>query len=310
MSSGPHPSVPLTQAQIAQQQQAQAHATELAKRRSRKPTDKNIPEGVEDCVVDSEVVQRYKELRDIEKRLDSTMVRKRLDVMDASQRDAPGRNKVLRTLRVWVTNTVEDQIWQGNGLSADAFDFSPNTEASYRVKIEGQLLDDDFDTNAAHDPNEDKMVDDNDESLRSNKIVTPRPRFSHFFKGMTVEFEKSHFRDGQETTVEWKKPEPTNRHQTVANLPGADFDEVTFKRNGDENQNITIQLYRHESPEKYQLSPELAEVIDMNEATQQEAVMMLWEYIRMMGLQEDEEKRNFRCDELLKRVLPLSFPPR
>ena len=86
MSSGPHPQVPLTQAQIAQQQQAQAHASELAKRRSRKPTDKNIPEGVEDSIVNPDAVQRYKDLRDVERRLDAIMTRKRLDIVDSASR--------------------------------------------------------------------------------------------------------------------------------------------------------------------------------------------------------------------------------
>lgn len=88
MSSGPHPSVPLTQAQIAQQQQAQAHASELAKRRSRKPTDKNIPDGVEDSIVNPDGVQRYKDLRDVERRLDAIMTRKRLDVLDNANRSS------------------------------------------------------------------------------------------------------------------------------------------------------------------------------------------------------------------------------
>lgn len=88
MSSGPHPSVPLTQTQIAQQQQAQAHASELAKRRSRKPTDKNMPEGVEDNIVDPEGVQRYRDLKDIERRLDATITRKRLDVIDSANRSS------------------------------------------------------------------------------------------------------------------------------------------------------------------------------------------------------------------------------
>lgn len=66
--------------------------------------------------------------------------------------------------------------------------------------------------------------------------------------------------------------------------------------------NITINLQRHESPERYQLTPELAQIVDMKEATQHEAVMALWEYIRLSGLQEDEERRNFRCDSYLKKV--------
>lgn len=88
MSSGPHPSVPLTQAQIAQQQQAQAHASELAKRRSRKPTDKNIPDGVEDCIIDSEAVKRYADLRDVERLLDATTTRKRLEILDGANRNS------------------------------------------------------------------------------------------------------------------------------------------------------------------------------------------------------------------------------
>ena len=76
MSSGPHPSVPMTQAQIQQQQVAHAQASEAAKRRSRKPTDKAMPDGAEEVVL-SDGVARYKELRDYERRLDATMTRKR-----------------------------------------------------------------------------------------------------------------------------------------------------------------------------------------------------------------------------------------
>lgn len=303
---GAHPQVPLTQAQLQQQQVAAQQASELAKRRSRKPTDKNLVDGVEDCVVDSEVVQRYKELRDVERRLDATMTRKRLDVAENINRPS----KTYKTLRIWVSNTVEDQIWQGNGLNVDSFDFTPNMEASWRVKIEGHLLDDENDEDNKEEQKEeakeskqedgDKMDEDKPQKAKSAK---PKPKFSHFFKSMKVEFDASRLRNGNETTVEWQKPEPPRGQPNAAPAAAADFDEITFKRNGDENCNITINLYRHEIPERYKLSSDLAEVVDMQEATQHEAVMGLWEYIRISGLQEDEEKRNFRCDELLRRVV-------
>jgi SWI/SNF-related matrix-associated actin-dependent regulator of chromatin subfamily D len=57
-------------------------SSERAKLRSRKPTDKNILEGVEDCII-GDGVQRYREMRDVERRLDATMTRKRLDIQDA-----------------------------------------------------------------------------------------------------------------------------------------------------------------------------------------------------------------------------------
>ncbi|KAK3191811.1 SWI/SNF and RSC complex subunit Ssr3 [Lecanicillium sp. MT-2017a] len=309
MSAGPHPAVPLTQAQIAQQQQAQAQATELAKRRSRKPTDKNIPDGVEDSIINPDGAQRYKELRDVERLLDATITRKRLDVLQNTQHPT----KLTKTLRIWISNTVDDQVWQGNGLDVDAFDFSAAVEASYRVKVEGRLLDDDNEPGQDDDDKKpedsaaadgDKMDEDGPTNNSSAKEPAPKAKLSHFFKAMSVDFDKSRFRNGAEQTVEWKKPEAAIRSQGASNLPAAaDFDEITFKRNGDENTNITINLFRQENPERYQLSPELAEVVDMKEATQQEAVMALWEYIRLAGLQEDEEKRNFRCDELLRKVI-------
>ncbi|KAH0498676.1 hypothetical protein TgHK011_005917 [Trichoderma gracile] len=304
MSSGPHPSVPLTQAQIAHQQQAQAQASELAKRRSRKPTDKNIPDGVEDCIVDPEAVKRYAELRDVERLIDATITRKRLDVLD----DAKRTSKLRKTLRIWISNTVEDQIWQGNSLNADSFDFTPATEASYRVKIEGRLLDDDDETKNEHttaeaSSSEGKQGETKAQKASGAESTQKKHRFSHFFKSITVDFDRSRFRNGSEQNVEWRRPEGSQA-QAGAQLPAeADFDEFTFKRNGDENMNITINLERHESPERYQLTPELAQIVDMTEATQHEAVMALWEYIRLSGLQDDEERRNFRCDANLRKVI-------
>ncbi|QUC20646.1 uncharacterized protein UV8b_04887 [Ustilaginoidea virens] len=317
MSSGPHPSVPLTQAQIAQQHAAQARANELARRRSRKPTDKNIPDGVEDSIVDPEVVQRYKALRDVERTLDATLTRKRLDLSETSARTV---GKLPKTLRIWISNTVEDQAWQGNGLNVDAFDFSPNLEATYRVKIEGRLLDSDGlasgrPATADAQPVQVTQPGSTDASSRgagqsrggaseASSSSAAKHRFSHFFKAVSVDFEQARFRSAAEQqAVEWKKPEAAPKNQSAAANAAVDFDELTFKRSSDENMNITIKLYRHEVPERYHITPELSEVIDMTEATHQDAVTALWEYIRLWNLQEDEEKRNFRCDELLKKVV-------
>lgn len=222
-------------------------------------------------------------------------------------------------MRIWVSNTVEDQFWQGNGLGVDTFDFSSNLESTYRVKIEGRLLDDEDEVEADEeqrkgDDNEaegDKMETDSPSKTKSKPAAAAkRPRLSHFFKALTVDFDRPKpGRQGAEASVEWKKPDRTPAG--AGNLPAmADFDEFTFKRNGDENMNITINLFRHEDPERFELTPALADIIDMREATRQEAVMALWEYIKLMNLQEDEEKRNFRCDDLLRKVrTPLPVLP-
>lgn len=92
MLSGAHTQNPMTPAQLQAQQQV-ALATQQAQRlKSRKPTDKNIPEGVEDCII-GDGVQRYRELRDVERRLDAAMTRKRLDIQDAVNRNVKVCNR-------------------------------------------------------------------------------------------------------------------------------------------------------------------------------------------------------------------------
>lgn len=205
---------------------------------------------------------------------------------------------------------MEDQVWQGNGLNVDAFDFTPNMDASFRVKIQGLLLDEEavdgdqtkeFDEGA--DGDEAKGGSDGSKEVENAKPTqgsAPKPRFSHYLKSLAVEFDSSRFRNSAEMNVDWKRPDSGGKGHNSSTV--MDFDELTFKRTGDENTNITVKLLRNESSERYKLSPDLAEVVDMKEATQHEAVMGLWEYIRLSGLQEDEEKRNFRCDDLLKKV--------
>jgi SWI/SNF-related matrix-associated actin-dependent regulator of chromatin subfamily D len=91
MSAGPgHHQVPMTQAQVAQQQQQAAMQVEMAKRRSKKPTDKNLPDAIDDCTI-GDVAKRYREQRDFERRLDATMTRKRLDIVDSVNRSVKVR---------------------------------------------------------------------------------------------------------------------------------------------------------------------------------------------------------------------------
>lgn len=194
----------------------------------------------------------------------------------------------------------------------DSFDFSTNMDSSYRVKIEGRLLEEeDGDEDDGEDENDaamavaDSDADAMDEDMKGKKEskankAEPRYKFSHFFKSMTVEFERGKAKDGTEHGIEWKKPAiPPN----ATNPPNAaDFDQLEFKRGGDENANIIINLIRDEAQERFSLSPALAEIMDATEATRAEVVMGIWEYIKTMGLQEDDEKRSFRCDGLLREV--------
>jgi len=87
MSAGPHHQVPMTQAQIQQENKRRDLENRFAKLRSRKPTDKNLPDGVEEALVgDGHLAVTYRNLRDFERRLDATITRKRLDILDSVSR--------------------------------------------------------------------------------------------------------------------------------------------------------------------------------------------------------------------------------
>jgi SWI/SNF-related matrix-associated actin-dependent regulator of chromatin subfamily D len=224
-------------ANMQAQQRAEAERREKMRRIAKNPTDKNIPEGVEDiCIGDG--VARYKELREVERNLDATMMRKKLDVMDSKHHSRASR---YGTMRIWVSNTVENQPWQSTGIDADAFDFESNTIATYRVKIQGRLLDEEGDEGLEEEEDDEKDADAMDED-DVKPAAKPKP-FSNYFNSITIDFDRAKsLQPDNFTQIEWKRPEQPNGKE-------ATFSELEFERKGDENINITVNLQRFQSPE-------------------------------------------------------------
>ena len=152
---------------------------------------------------------------------------------------------------------------------------------------------------------EGRLLDcDEDDERTSTASAKSRSRLSYFFRSIHVEFSQPTIRNGSMPIqpVEWKKPEKVNQPPTAHPSPLSDFDEFAFRRPGDHNLNIKIVMHRHESPDRFRFSQALTDVIDMSEGTREEAQFALWEYIRVFGLQEDDDRRNFRLDGPLRRV--------
>lgn len=311
--------VPMTSAHMPQdakkmldaqnQEQAKriAEQTAIAKRRSEKPTDKAMPEGIEDLIV-GDGVQQYKRMRELERKLDAVMMRKRLDQQDSLH----NATKKYSTLRVWISNTVENQPWQARDLDENAFDFTSGVEATYRVKIEGRVVEDEDADDASEEGSDDEDEDksegnamDHDDAPTTEApkqaAIRQRTKLSHFFKGITVDFDRNkNLQPDGTTQVEWKKPQvPPN---AAVLPPQADFDCLEFERKSDENINCMINFYRDELPERFTLSRELANILDTDEDDRASVIMGIWEYVKAMGLQQDEEKRSIQCDDRLKAV--------
>jgi SWI/SNF-related matrix-associated actin-dependent regulator of chromatin subfamily D len=305
------PYAPQINAQHLQhQQQQEIQKRDLAKRQSRKPTDRDLPEGIEDIVI-GDVPERYRKLREIEKRLDATMMRKKLDLQDQITRNA----KRPRTMRIWISNTAENQPWQNTSMDPDAFDFGDSSQATYRVKIEGRLLDED-DTLDAEEKEAgsatvatgNRPADQDGPPAADSKPSSDtqqRTKLSHFFKQITIDFDRppSLQPDGM-AQIEWKRTEL--RPGAPQTADSANFDCLHFERKSDENINVRINLYRDETPERFRLSDDLAELCGgIKEDDRPGIVLNVWKYIRANKLYENEDARFVRCDALMKKVYAL-----
>lgn len=313
MVQAPQAAISTQQLHAQQQTELQKHReqTELARRKSQKPVDRSLPEGLEDIII-GDGVEQYNSLRAVEGKLDALMMRKRLDVQDSASRPS----KQFGTLRIWISNTAYNQPWQSSGMDPDAFDFTSGVDPSFRVKIEGRLLDPGDDgAAAANDMTGDNTRDDEggdgEPARKRAKMMPPvatRKKLSHFFKHIKVDFDRPrHLQPDGYTSIEWTRPEFQPQSQ-VDPPREADFDCLEFERKSDENINITIKMKRDEYPERYKLAPKLAELLDMEEADRKTVLMAIWEYIKSANLQEDDESRRITCDARLGAVSVPALP--
>ncbi|KAF3935899.1 hypothetical protein ABW20_dc0103821 [Dactylellina cionopaga] len=304
---------PLSQAQM-QHQVAQARALELeqAKRRARKPTDKTISPAIEDI---APLTASYNEIRALERRLDAAVMRKRLDVQDAIAK--PSKNH--RVLRLFISNTAFNQPWQAtSSLDETSFDFSTDLIPSFRMKIEGRLLDKEETSTPPTPENVPEKTEtegskaaaeagtDKDAKKEDSKL--PK-KLSQFFKTIRVELSRSNMDPsyGENSIVEWQRPAPpaAAKPGAAAPTPPAEFDGFEFERKLEMNALCTIQLTRDEQPERFQLSPELQAALDTAEDTRAGVLLGLWEYALLNNLQDRDERRNINCDDKLKKAFKM-----
>ncbi|KAM7303059.1 SWI/SNF-related matrix-associated actin-dependent regulator of chromatin subfamily D member 1 isoform X2 [Ixodes scapularis] len=145
-----------------------------APKKKKKLADKILPQRVRDLVPES---QAYMDLLAFERKLDFTIMRKRLDIQEALKR--PMKQK--RKLRIFISNTFYPGKPEGEtGEEA--------TVPSWELRVEGRLLD---------DPNAPKA----DQSKVKRK-------FSSFFKSLVIELDKDLYGPDNHL-VEWHRTPTT-----------------------------------------------------------------------------------------------------
>lgn len=173
----PQPNMPLSGGQVmANQVQLEAmRSRPIFLKKKTKLKDKIIPQSVRDLVPES---QSYMDLLAFERKLDSTIMRKRLDIQEALKKPI----KTKRKLRVFITN----QIYPGKTDADNDEDNIPQWE----LKIEGRLIEE---PTKVDNPNQAK----------------PKPRkFSSFFKSLVIELDKDLYGPDNHL-VEWHRTPQT-----------------------------------------------------------------------------------------------------
>ncbi|THG95970.1 hypothetical protein EW026_g5774 [Hermanssonia centrifuga] len=237
--------------------------------KKRKLTDKNIPNAVLHSPEFSVDSQMYNDLLQMERKLDWTITRKRVEVQDAMGRPMT----TTRTLRIFLSHTVSGQPWQQeNGTS----DVNVNVETgegipAFQFKIEGRLLE---------LPNQ-----------RAKDRVPPR-KFSTFVKQMIVELDRDPAQYPDSNTVEWLK---TPQNHTP-------LDGFTVRRRGDAMTRARVVMYLDQQPELYKVHPELGSILGIKEETRAGVIQALWNYIKLQDLQDKVDRRLIRADAQLRGI--------
>ncbi|KAL6299811.1 SWI/SNF complex 60 kDa subunit [Sparassis latifolia] len=247
--------------------------------KKRKITDKSIPNALFQSPEFTADSQMYRDLLDMERRLDWTMTRKRVEVQDTLGRVIA----TPRTLRIFLSHTVSGQTWQtvdGAGLGGAEVKVNPETGEgipAWSFRIEGRLLE---------IPNQ-----------RAKDRVPPR-KFSTFIKQMVVELDRDMTLYPEGNIVEWVRG-PNQAH----------LDGFTVRRKGDGPTKIRIILHLEQQPEHYKVHPELGRILGLREESRTGVVQALWNYIKLQGLQDKVDRRMVRPDAYLRPLFGVDQLP-
>ncbi|KAH7924416.1 SWI/SNF complex 60 kDa subunit [Leucogyrophana mollusca] len=240
--------------------------------KKRKLTDKAVPNAFLQVPEFAEDSKMYQSLLEMEKRLDWTMMRKKVEVQDALARNPT----TTRMLRIFLSHTVSGQAWQVGESGGDGGEAGVNFETgqgipAWSLKIEGRLLE---------IPNQ-----------RSRDRVPPR-KFSTFIKRMVVELDRDPALYPDGNIMEW--PRASNSQPPL--------DGFTVRRTGDQPTRIRIVIHLEQTPEQYKVSSELGNILGIKEDSRIGVIHTLWNYIKIHGLQDKVDRRRIRADDYLRPI--------
>ncbi|XP_054822811.1 SWI/SNF complex component SNF12 homolog [Prosopis cineraria] len=234
--------------------------TPAARRKKPKLPEKQIPEKVAALLPESAL---YTQLLEYEAQIDAILARKKIDVRE-SLKNPPC---VQKTLRIYVYNTFSDQA-QIDSETKNA------EEPSWSLKITGRILEDGKDPVVAG---------------ISQKPGSMYPKFSSFFKKMTIYLDQSLYPDNH--VILWESARSSIQQ-----------DGFEVKRKGDKEFTAVIRIELNYLPEKFSVSAQLSKLLGIEVETRPRIIAALWHYVKSRKLQSPNDPSFFMCDPPLQRV--------
>ncbi|KAE8225280.1 hypothetical protein CF319_g1951 [Tilletia indica] len=303
-----------------------------AAKRSR-PTDRSLPATLRKSVPESAF---YYDLQLLERKLDWTISRKRAEIADSITK--PVRIKrtlrifISNTCANQPFQTTSSKTQSGAdgadaaGASAPGADgcgsSAPVDAPSWTLRIQGRLLEPAYRSRA----NAALMTQAAASRIGAN-------RFSNLISSMTVEIQRDQsLHPDSSNVIEWHRPIPQSAPHASTALtigqpggtggPGSgpqgstsgpatsteppllattepSLDGFEIRRLGSQPVKVRIVIYLAHTPEQYSLAPELADLLDIRQATRADVISALWAYIRDRRLLDDKDRRKIRCDAKL-----------
>ncbi|KAH6813781.1 SWIB/MDM2 domain superfamily protein [Perilla frutescens var. frutescens] len=238
----------------------QMDASAAARRKKQKLPEKQLHERVAAILPESAL---YTQLLEFESRVDAALTRKKIDIQDALKTPT----YLQKTLRIYVFNTFANQI--------RTIPKKPNAEPpTWTLKIIGRILEEGMDA---------------DQAAMMHKSNPAYPKFSSFFKRVTITLDQKIYPDNH--LIIWDS--------TRAPAPHEGFE---VKRKGDQEFTASIRLEMSYAPEKYKLSAALTELLGIEVDTRARIMAAVWHYVKARKLQCPEDPSSFNCDPPLQRV--------
>ncbi|KAG6402917.1 hypothetical protein SASPL_135131 [Salvia splendens] len=235
-------------------------ASAAARRKKQKLPEKQLHERVAAILPESAL---YTQLLEFESRVDAALTRKKIDIQDALKTPT----YLQKTLRIYVFNTFANQI--------RTIPKKPNAEPpTWTLKIIGRILEEGMDA---------------DQAAMMQKSNPSYPKFSAFFKRVTITLDQKIYPDNH--LIIWDS--------TRAPAPHEGFE---VKRKGELEFTASIRLEMNYMPEKFKLSAALTELLGIEVDTRARIMAAVWHYVKARKLQCPDDPSSFNCDPPLQRV--------